>query len=181
MQTTVDARSTGTGPRLLRAHLEAGFVYGGHRRVDGSLKPIGDSRYMPIGNAPHLDFLRCNPVGMHATVIYDREKLLAAGGFDTTLRRCEDYDVYMRMSRSMGSRAIQVSSRISDTRRNMSTDSKEMLRWVERIRDMDRKRNLATDESGGPMPRGAGSGGSTTLRRCWRIDLAADDGVGLAV
>src|SRR6266700_3380128 len=41
-----------------------------------------------------------NLVGMHAAVMYDRARLLACGGFDGSLPRCEDYDMYLRMSRS---------------------------------------------------------------------------------
>jgi SAM-dependent methyltransferase len=35
---------------------------------------------------------------MHATVLYDRERLAACGGFNESLRRCEDYDLYLRLS-----------------------------------------------------------------------------------
>ena len=36
---------------------------------------------------------------MHAAVLYRRERITAARGFDPNLRRCEDYDLYLRMSR----------------------------------------------------------------------------------
>jgi SAM-dependent methyltransferase len=36
---------------------------------------------------------------MHATVLYRRTMLEEAGGFDIRLRACEDYDVYLRLSR----------------------------------------------------------------------------------
>src|SRR5206468_9571101 len=68
----------------------SGFVYGGYRRVvmNGHLR--SDNYYNPIGNEPYRSFLKGNLIGMHAAVMYDRERLLACGGFDRTLPRCED-------------------------------------------------------------------------------------------
>lgn len=154
------------GVACFGAHVDAGFVYGGHRRVDGALRPIGEPRYMPIGKVPHLDFLRCNPVGMHATVLYDREKLLAAGGFDRSLRRCEDYDMYLRMARLHGVAGhpeIVAEYRIHGS--NMSTDSREMLRWVERVRNLERQRGFASDAEGRAWDEGS---------RIWRNHYAEE-------
>ena len=139
--------AVGAGLACFRQHPEAGFVYGGHRRVDEALRAISETRYMAIGNAPHQDFLRCNPVGMHATVIYDREKLRATGGFARDLSRCEDYDIYLRMSRRHGVAShpgVAAEYRIHG--RNMSGDSRDMLRWVQRVRDLDRERGLTDEE-----------------------------------
>jgi SAM-dependent methyltransferase len=145
-------RAIEAGLACFRAHPGAGFVYGAHRRVDGALQPLGRPRYAAIGPDPHLDFLTGNRVGMHATVLYDRVRLLAEGGFDTDLRRCEDYDMYLRMSRSHGvaSHGETVALyRIHGS--NMSTDSRDMLRWVEHVRGLDRARGL----------------GSAAARRAW--------------
>src|SRR5438094_4795857 len=77
-----------------------GFVYGGYRRVSTRAgRQRSENYFNPIGADPYRDFLKGNVVGMHAAVMYDRARLLDAGGFDPTLRRCEDYDVYLRMSR----------------------------------------------------------------------------------
>jgi glycosyltransferase involved in cell wall biosynthesis len=76
---------------------ESGFVYGGHRYIDGDGREIGE-RFEPPGKSPYVQLLRGNFVGMHATVMYRRDRLLAAGAFDEQLRRCEDYDVYLRMA-----------------------------------------------------------------------------------
>jgi glycosyltransferase involved in cell wall biosynthesis len=78
---------------------DAGFVYGGHIFTTREGTRLGPDTYLPIGPHAYQSFLQRNVVGMHATVLYDRQKLLAVGGFDTTLPRCEDYDVYLRMSR----------------------------------------------------------------------------------
>ena len=129
-----------------RDHPDAGFVYGGHQRVDAALKPLSGPRYLPIGPHPHANLLHGNRVGMHAAVLYDRAKLLAAGGFDTGLQRCEDYDAYLRMSRrhGVGSHPGTVALyRIHGS--NMSANSREMLHWVEHVRALDRKRGFTTD------------------------------------
>jgi len=88
-----------TGLACFAVNADAGFVYGGHRRVAADGSAIGADRYDAIGQAPFADLLQGNLVAMHATALYDRLKLLEIGGYDPGLRRCEDYDVYLRMSR----------------------------------------------------------------------------------
>lgn len=48
---------------------------------------------------PFLQLLRSNYIAMHGTVLYDTALLRASGGFDTSLRSCEDYDVLLRLAR----------------------------------------------------------------------------------
>jgi glycosyltransferase involved in cell wall biosynthesis len=111
----------------------AGLVYGGYREFDAGCT-MDVLRLRDIGPEPHLAFLRGNVIGMNGTVLFDRRRLLAAGGFDVTLRRCEDYDVYLRMSRIhpvAHHRAI-----VAEYRRhgnNMSYSSLEMLHWAQRV------------------------------------------------
>jgi glycosyltransferase involved in cell wall biosynthesis/SAM-dependent methyltransferase len=115
-------------------HPEAGFVYGGFQLIDTSGTVTGDPVCRDIGPEPHIAFLRGNQVGMHGTVMYDRKRLLDAGGFDVTLRRCEDYDIYLRMSRNhpvANHRRIVAEYRRHGT--NMSSNSLEMLRSVQRV------------------------------------------------
>jgi glycosyltransferase involved in cell wall biosynthesis len=92
------------GLQCFGSHSGAGFVYGGFHYVDAGGSVTSESICRGIGPEPHLTFLRGNPIGMHATVLYDRRHLLDAGGFDVTLLRCEDYDVYLRMSRNLDNR-----------------------------------------------------------------------------
>jgi glycosyltransferase involved in cell wall biosynthesis len=95
--------------RLLPIALEAGlacaarrpdcaFVYGAHRHISQNGEPRGGDRYYPIIADAHLALLRENRIGMHATVIYRRDCLTEVGGFDETLRRSEDYDLYLRIA-----------------------------------------------------------------------------------
>jgi glycosyltransferase involved in cell wall biosynthesis len=109
----------------------AGLVYGGHRRIDQSGRALGPDRYQPISQEPYRDLLRGNPIGMHATVLYDTRKLKEAGGFDGTLPRCEDYDLYLRMSRVHP--ILSHPETIAEYRwhgSNMSGNERDMLRWV---------------------------------------------------
>jgi len=107
---------------------DCGFVYGGHRYIDAAGQDIGE-RFEPPGDEPYLNLLRRNFIGMHATVMYRRDLLAGAGGFDERLRRCEDYDVYLRMARRHPVAAYP--DLVADYRlhgENMSADHGAMLR-----------------------------------------------------
>ena len=68
---------------------EAAMVYGGHRRIHASGEPAGPDHYEAVSEDPYADLLSGNRIGMHATVLYQREVLLALGGFNEQLRRCK--------------------------------------------------------------------------------------------
>jgi glycosyltransferase involved in cell wall biosynthesis len=129
------------GLECFLGHPDAGLVYGGYREFDAGCT-MNELRLRDIGPEPHLAFLRGNVIGMNGTVLFDRRRLLEAGGFDVTLRRCEDYDVYLRMSRIhpvAHHRAI-----VAEYRRhgnNMSSNSLEMLQWVQLVLERYRPPN----------------------------------------
>ncbi len=107
---------------------DSGFVYGGHRYIDADGREIGE-RFEPPGDSPYTQLLRGNFIAMHATVMYRRDLLIAAGGFDERLRRCEDYDVYLRMARRFpvtGYPDLVAAYRLHGG--NMSSDRPGMLR-----------------------------------------------------
>jgi hypothetical protein len=62
-------------------------------------KPIPGVQDEPAASTPYIAFLRGNHIGMHATVTYRRRALEAVGGFNTKLPACEDYDLYLRISK----------------------------------------------------------------------------------
>ncbi len=109
-------------------HPAAALVYGAHRRVDAFRRPLGGRRYDAITGDPLAALLRGNLIGMHATVLYRRDLLLAAGGFDERLPRCEDYDVYLRLARthSVASHPIEI-AHYRWHGQNMSSSSRSML------------------------------------------------------
>jgi glycosyltransferase involved in cell wall biosynthesis len=73
-------RAIEAGLECFVCHSEAGFVYGGFRLIDAGGGVTGDPVCRDIGPDPHIAFLRGNQVGMHGTVMYDRRRLLDAGG-----------------------------------------------------------------------------------------------------
>jgi len=91
-------RALESGLACITSRPDCAFVYGGHRLVSADGRPLAPDCYNPIGGDVHLAFLRGNPIGMHAAVLYRRDRLLEVNGFDETLRLVEDYDLYLRIA-----------------------------------------------------------------------------------
>jgi glycosyltransferase involved in cell wall biosynthesis len=107
----------------------AGMCYGAYINVDADLRPFGEPVYVPCAPAPLHDFYRYNTIGMHAAVLYKRRSLLEVGGFDASLRLCEDYDAYFRMARRYG--VVSHDHVVAEYRRhagNISNKTRRMLR-----------------------------------------------------
>lgn len=148
-----------TGLACLASKPESALVYGGYRCTDTNWRPIGPDNYIPVQDG-YVDFLRGNLIGMHGTVLYSRKHLLEIGGFDPSLRRCEDYDVYLRMARAYpvtSHASIIAEYRIHGS--NMSANPREMLQWALKV--LDRQRQLAFNTGGGAEAWRSG-------RRSWR-------------
>jgi glycosyltransferase involved in cell wall biosynthesis/SAM-dependent methyltransferase len=131
-------RALETGMRYLLAHPECAFVSGDHRRVGPDLRPLFKCRANPVTSDHYLAFLRGNYIGMHATVLYARCPLEEAGGFDETMQACEDYEMYLRISRNHP--VLCHAEVVADYRQhdsNMSRDPKAMLRWA--LRALERE------------------------------------------
>ena len=111
---------------------DVAFVAGGHRRVDGRGDPLPVTPAERLGDGDaYIAFLRGNWIGMHAAVLYRREAVEAAGGFDPTLPACEDYDLYLRIARVRPVR--QHDAVVAEYRRhgaNMSDDVALMMGQV---------------------------------------------------
>ena len=66
---------------------------------------------------------------MHATVLYRRDCLMKVGGFDEQLRRCEDWDLYLRMAQRYPiSSHPEIIAEYRAHGQNMSADEVTMLR-----------------------------------------------------
>lgn len=96
--------------RLLPGALEAGlrcfqqnkgcaFVSGHFRYIKADGTFLHEYPQLYVENNHYQAFLQGNYIGMHAAVMYRRIALEASGGFDSTLKACEDYDLYLRISR----------------------------------------------------------------------------------
>jgi glycosyltransferase involved in cell wall biosynthesis len=139
-------------PNAVRAGLachalnpHTGLVYGAHRRVGPQGEPSGGDVYSDIGFDAFRTFLTGNAIGMHATVIYDRQKLRDIGAFDVSLPRCEDYDVYFRMAAKHPVRShSEVVALYRWHGQNMSADPSVMLTWALRINERQRARTAGT-------------------------------------
>ncbi|MCW1383276.1 bifunctional glycosyltransferase/class I SAM-dependent methyltransferase [Novosphingobium sp. KCTC 2891] len=132
------------GLACMKANPGAAFVCGAFRLADGDLKPRGGPVLPRLGPLGHTALLRGNHIGMPASVFYDRAKLVECGGFDPTLRRCEDYELYLRMTQRhrIASHANVVAHyRLHGS--NMSLDAVEMLAWNRAI--LERYRPDETD------------------------------------
>ncbi len=77
---------------------DCAFVYGAYLFIDTDGRVIGQPPLCAPGPDAYAGFLSGNLVGMHGTVLYRREILLAEGGFDPSLRAVEDHDVYLRLA-----------------------------------------------------------------------------------
>jgi glycosyltransferase involved in cell wall biosynthesis/SAM-dependent methyltransferase len=130
------------GVRCHRQIEGCAFVYGGYRNINHNGEPIGKDRYDAISGTPGIDFLRGNIVGMHATVMYRKDSLVRHGGFDTSLQRCEDYDLYLRMA--FTERIASYPSIVAEYRRhasNMTLDHQRMLKSALFV--LDRQKNIS--------------------------------------
>jgi glycosyltransferase involved in cell wall biosynthesis len=116
------------GLECLRRYPNAAFVSGHYELVDerGRLLPtwrelhygdeetftsgpfqlfLPDGRLGPVAPRPRVvsdhytAMLRRNYIGMHGSVMYRRDLLERTGGFDPRLRRLEDYELYLRVTR----------------------------------------------------------------------------------
>jgi glycosyltransferase involved in cell wall biosynthesis/SAM-dependent methyltransferase len=124
----LESRAIEAGLACFERAPASGFVYGGHLYIDREGNKTGE-RFEPPGESPYLHLLRRNFIGMHGTVMYKRDLLEAIGGFDERLRRCEDYDVYLRMARQhpiTGYPDVVAAYRLHGD--NMSADHRSMLR-----------------------------------------------------
>jgi SAM-dependent methyltransferase len=87
------------GLRAFEQHPRCAFVYGDFRDVDENGNALSSPRGRRVAGDHYRALLEGNFIGMHATVLYRREALLSVGGFDARLKRCEDYEIYLRLTR----------------------------------------------------------------------------------
>src|SRR5262249_499978 len=119
------------GVGYLQKHGECAFVSGDYTLIaaDGSPIPRRQSPYVEQDH--YLALLRQNYIGMHATVLYRRAVFERVGGFDTSLRACEDYDLYLRIARSLPIYCHD--KKVAEYRQhdaNMSSDRRLMLKYA---------------------------------------------------
>ncbi len=147
----LDPQALENGLRCFAAHPKAVMVYGAHRRIGPAGAVLSAHPVRPVGDDPYADLLRGNYIGMHATVLYRRQALIDAGGFDESLRYCEDYEVYLRLARQHPVVAYpEVAAEYRWHGANTSTDTAAMLEAalgvLDRHRDQPPTRRRAWHE-----------------------------------
>ncbi|GAB3530109.1 hypothetical protein GCM10027443_10300 [Pontibacter brevis] len=83
--------------RHLVQNEELAFVSGGHDKVfidEGTVK----EEVYHVPSEHYLHMLQGNYIGMHATVMY-RRWVFDEFEYDTSLKACEDYDLYLKITR----------------------------------------------------------------------------------
>jgi glycosyltransferase involved in cell wall biosynthesis len=117
---------------------ESGFVYGAFEEVRGKLKSKSFCRV-----SQHADLVRCNWIGMIATVMFDRRKLAGEGGFDESLGMTEDWDAYLRLSRRFPFAAHpKVVAQYVKHESNMSNAVTDLKYWISVVREKEMARGL---------------------------------------
>lgn len=82
----------------LKRNPDHAFVSGWHDKVDEWNYPIATDEQIIVEKDHYRHLLKGNYIGMHACVMYQRWAL-EDFRFDTTLKACEDYDMYFRIAR----------------------------------------------------------------------------------
>jgi glycosyltransferase involved in cell wall biosynthesis len=130
-----------SGLEFFQEHPESGFVFGAFRNIydDGSSAPSETGPAVEGDHYWHL--LQGNIIGMHGAVLYSRRALLDVGGFDGHLPACEDYDLYLRISRVWPVRRHgRLIAEYRQHDHNMSRDYAFMLKSVLSVLQMERDR-----------------------------------------
>jgi len=131
-------RAVAVGLGCFAKNPDAAFVYGAFEEVRGSKAA---RRFCRVTS--HRDLVLHNWIGMIATVMFDREKLLGEGGFDETLGMTEDWDAYLRLSRRFPFAAHN--NKVAQYVRhesNMSNSVADLKHWIDVVRDKEWERGL---------------------------------------
>jgi glycosyltransferase involved in cell wall biosynthesis len=179
-------------PRALEAGLacsanrpECGFVYGGYRRVSIDGGALESDCLNPIKGDAHLALLRANVIGPPMVGLYRRDCLTAMNGFDETLRRAEDYDLYLRISEKYP--IINHWEIVAEYRRhsdNVSNNFPEQLKAVYRVLDKHEARIKPGSTERAALREGRGNARSFYVSRMFAVASAhwkARDGFGLVI
>jgi glycosyltransferase involved in cell wall biosynthesis len=81
------------------AHPECAFVSGGFQYIGPDGRPQGDPVLPRVDTDHYVEMLKRSYIAMHATVMFRREILERLNGFDASLPVCEDFDLYLRITR----------------------------------------------------------------------------------
>lgn len=113
---------------LLASHPEAGGAYCGFRSIDGNGRLLAHIHSRVVSpDAMHDSLLMGNFLGVNTPLIR-HSCYRQVGGFDETLRASEDWDIWLRLTRSF--RLVGISEPLvfrRDLAQSMSSDPRRML------------------------------------------------------
>jgi glycosyltransferase involved in cell wall biosynthesis/SAM-dependent methyltransferase len=122
------------------------FVSGWHDKVDEWKYPIAQDAQQVIESNHYLHLLMGNYIGMHAAVMY-RRKVFDKFRYDTSLKACEDYNLYFDITRKypVASHNTKMAAyRIHGV--NMSANVPFMLKHVLFVLERQKPRLLSNEE-----------------------------------
>jgi glycosyltransferase involved in cell wall biosynthesis/peptidoglycan/xylan/chitin deacetylase (PgdA/CDA1 family) len=88
--------------RTFRENPAVGMVAGHYRYINADKTVQFRQPFHGVTSDFYRHLLIDNFIGMHGAVMYKRAAISDVGGFDEALRRCEDYDVYLKVAKSHG-------------------------------------------------------------------------------
>lgn len=136
-----------TNLNKLREVYEAVFIAGAYRFYYEEFACFGKEDIIASEiHDPYSSLLRINFIGMHAAVMY-RRMIFDQFRYDTSLKSCEDYDLYLRISRSY--KILYQPNVIAVYRihgKNMSSNNLRMLRYALKVLKRQNKYLLTQEE-----------------------------------
>lgn len=124
--------------RILLDNPTLAFVSGGHRKVLSNGEVVSEDNFT-VEKDHYLQCLRMNYIGMHATVMY-RRWVFNNELFNEKLPACEDYDLYLRISRKFPvSHHTHIIAAYRQHQHNMSGNIPKMLKYVLTVLHKQRK------------------------------------------
>lgn len=136
----------------LAASPEAAFVSGGHVKISNTGQII-ETVATPVEKDHYLNLLQGNYIGMHGTVLY-RRWVFDHFKYDTTLKACEDYNLYLEVSRKYPVvHHPHIIAYYLIHGNNMSADRNFMLQTVLEVLERQRSK-IKNDEERNALERG---------------------------
>lgn len=130
---------------MLKSCPDAALSYGAYvLAYEG--KPKVPVRFRPLSGSVFSSFLLENPIGMHGTVMYRRDRLEEAGGFRHDMKACEDYELYLRLTQKHPVISTsQVLAQYWQHGENMSRNPAKMLHWSQIALGLHKQEALKAD------------------------------------
>lgn len=129
------------GLACIAARPDCAFVLGGFHIISEDGRIIGPDYVDAVEGDAHLAFLR-KGIATPSMALFRRDCLLAVNGFDETLRRVEDRDLYLRITQKYPVAShMEVVTEYRRHGQNMSDNHVEQLRVLLEVLDLYEARN----------------------------------------